>query len=68
MSELTEAEEKMSDLTKKEAQQLVDLYLTYEFSDQFLLISRETTNYASLFHLVDTGILTMEEAFEALLH
>lgn len=42
------------------------LYHTYQFSDRFQVISDETM-YGTIFNYVDTGILTMEEAFDALL-
>lgn len=54
-------------ITKEELQTLKQLYCMYEFSDRFQVISWES-QYGSLFNLVDTGILTMEEAFQALLH
>lgn len=54
-------------ITKKEQQALKRLYCMYEFSDQFQLISQES-QYGSLLRLVDTGILTVEEAFQALLY
>lgn len=55
-------------VTKKEAEKISELYFTYEFSDKFLFVSRKKGNYASLFHFVDTGILNIEEVFEALLY
>ena len=45
---------------------LLQLYLTYEFSDKFRIISMDG-NYGTLWNYVKTGILTHEEAVEALL-
>lgn len=55
-------------ISEEEAGLLKKLYFMYQFSDKFLVVSKESTNYASLFHFVDTGVLSTEEAFEALLH
>lgn len=54
-------------IPEEEVKQLITLYFTYEFSDRFYLISGRNANYSSLYHLVDRGILTMAEVFEALL-
>lgn len=54
-------------ITEAEARQLADLYFLYDFSDKFLYISRENTNYAGLYHFVEAGLLSMKEAIEALL-
>lgn len=55
-------------ISEEEVRQLKELYYMYQFSDKFLFISNESTNYASLFHFVNTGVLSKEEVFEALLH
>lgn len=55
------------EITEDEKEQILKLYFTYEFSDKFLFISRKNSNYGGVFHFVDTGILNMEEAFEALI-
>lgn len=44
------------------------LYFLYEFSDSFQMIAHKGTLYADIFNYVDTGLLTIEEAVEALLH
>lgn len=46
---------------------LLDVYYTYEFSDRFSVISF-SGQYSSLFHFVDTGLLTLDEMAMALLH
>ena len=46
--------------------ELRQLYLTYEFSDKFRMISMEG-NYGTLWNYVKTGLLTPDEAVEALL-
>lgn len=48
------------------AARLKELYFMYEFSDRFRLLSREEC-FGGILNLVDTGILTKEEAFSALL-
>lgn len=53
-------------LSHEEACELSQLYLTYEFSDRFALIS-EQEQYGTIFNYVDTGILTEEEAVKAIL-
>ena len=60
-------------LDGKEARTLWKLYHMYEFSDRFQIIFRaerfsEEEPWGSLFRLVDTGVLDMEEVWEALLH
>lgn len=52
-------------LGRQEEEQLLQLYHMYEFSDHFSVIG-ETEAYGGLFHLVETGVLSMEEAAEAL--
>lgn len=54
-------------ISQNEFQELAALYFTYEFSDKFRFISDNDTNYASLHHMVNMGILSSEEFFEALL-
>lgn len=54
-------------ISREEAEALYGLYSMYEFSDRFQIISR-TETYGDVFQLVDTGLITLEEAIEALLH
>lgn len=54
-------------ITEEEKEQIINLYFTYEFSDKFTFVSRNNINYGGLFHFIDTGILSKEEAFEALI-
>lgn len=54
-------------ITKEEADFLSGMYLTYEFSDKFIFLSREDTNYPGLQNFVDTGLLSREEMLELLL-
>ena len=42
------------------------LYHMYDFSDKFYIISRENM-YGNIFNLVDCGLLTDEQAYEAIL-
>ncbi len=52
-------------LMEEEQEQFLRLYYMYEFSDRFSVISRESA-YGGLFHLVETGLLSMDEAAQAL--
>ncbi len=53
-------------VTEAEARFLDRLYHMYEFSDRFSVVSRSSL-YGGLFQLMDTGLLSSEEAAEALL-
>lgn len=53
-------------LSAGEQEALKSLYLTYEFSDRFLMIA-DYPKCGGLLNYVKTGVLTMEEAFEAIL-
>lgn len=55
------------EIADDKAKSLFDFYHIYEFSDRFQIISREE-RYGSLFQLVDTGLLTLDEMAKALLH
>lgn len=55
----------VSDFTEEERQYLLKLYFLYEFSDRFQVISDDTP-YGNIFNLVKTGLLTAEEAAQAL--
>lgn len=48
------------------ARDLYTLYHTYEFADNFILLEGNST-FATIFNYVQTGILTPEEAWQALL-
>lgn len=54
-------------LSEVEEEQLVKLYLMYEFSDRFQILSYDS-NFGNIFNYVKTGIMTAEEAFEAILY
>lgn len=54
-------------LTREKAQRLKEFYFLYEFSDRFKLLSWED-GFGSIVNYVETGILTWEEAFTAILH
>lgn len=53
-------------ITEKTFHELKELYFMYEFSDRFQFISDEE-NFGVIWNYVDTGILTEQEAFQALL-
>lgn len=52
-------------LSEKETEELVRLYSTYEFTDNFIMIA-ENSSCASVFNFVGNGVLTTEEAWQAL--
>ena len=54
-------------VTETEAKELCHLHHMYEFSDRFLTIP-ETDTYGGLFNFVETGLLQIDEVWEALLH
>lgn len=54
-------------ITEEQIGNLIDFYFTYEFSDKFIFVSRDNTNYGGLLQFVDTGILSVKELFEALI-
>ncbi|WP_022755892.1 hypothetical protein [Butyrivibrio fibrisolvens] len=49
-----------------EEQELLDLYYLYEFSDKFLVFEN-SSNYGSVFHYVDEGMISFEEAINSLI-
>ncbi len=53
-------------ISAEEYQSLWKLYHMYECSDRFKVLT-DSRMYGSLLNYVDTGLLTMEEAAEALL-
>ena len=52
-------------IEKETAKSLYALYHTYEFADNFILLE-QVSAFATIFNYVQTGILSMEEAWEAL--
>lgn len=53
-------------LTQEEVEELIGLYFTYEFSNRFRIISKDGI-CGNIFQLVENGLLTYEEALEAIL-
>lgn len=53
-------------ITEKEAGLLESLYFTYEFSDKFIFVTRERRSYPSLYHFVESGVLSREDIFQVL--
>lgn len=53
-------------IDEETANKLYTLYHTYEFADNFILLEQNST-FAAIFNYVQTGILTLEEAWQALL-
>lgn len=53
-------------IMEENARKLRKLYHTYEFADNFILLEQSPA-FASIFNYVQTGILTLEEAWQALL-
>lgn len=54
-------------ITQEEYESIYEIYSMYEFSDRIQIIS-QNSQYASMLNYIKTGILTMEEMFEAWLH
>lgn len=52
-------------IKRKEEEQLLQLYRMYEFADNFSVIAEDNA-YGGLSRLVETGVLTMGEAAQAL--
>lgn len=52
-------------ITKKAQDELLELYNMYEFSDRFRVVSGNR-QFGSVWNYVDAGILTEQEALEAL--
>lgn len=52
-------------LSQESAMKLHQLYLTYEFSDCFMAFP-DHEQYGTIFHYVDAGIMTAEEAVRAI--
>lgn len=63
------AEEKLiviKQIDKETAKRLYALYHTYEFADNFILLEQDSV-FATIFNYVQTGILSLEEAWQVLL-
>lgn len=55
-------------ISRTDAEELIRLYHTYEFADNFFMIAAdEDSSAANIFNFVRTGMLTYEEAWQALL-
>ena len=55
-------------LSPEQADALLKLYYTYEFADNFVLLTRDYVPVAGLFNYVDTGLLTYGQVWQALLN
>lgn len=53
-------------IDEETAKRLYALYHTYEFADNFMILEQNST-FASVLNYIYTGILTAEEAWQALL-
>lgn len=53
-------------LSEEEWGEVLQLYMMYDFSDRFLVLS-DNSQYGSLMNYVKTGIMTMEDIFQAFL-
>lgn len=52
-------------ITMEQQAELLKIYHMYEFSDRFRVVSRDS-RFGSIWNYVDTGMLTEQEALEAL--
>ena len=53
-------------VSENDLKTLIDLYRSYDCSDKLMYLTR-SANYADIVNYVDTGVITEEEMFEALL-
>ncbi len=53
-------------VTEKEMRNYLEIYRSYESSDKLILLS-DSRNYGSGWNYVSTGLLSVEEMFEAML-
>ena len=53
-------------VSKLEMEEILEMYRTYDFSDQLLVVSNSSIN-GSMYNYVKTGILTKQEMIDALL-
>ena len=58
----------MENIDTEDIEVLRNLYNLYEFTDEILFLTQDTMNYPNIFNFVKTGILTEEEAYDALLY
>ena len=54
-------------ITAEQQAELLKTYHMYEFSDRFRVVSRDS-RFGSIWNYVDAGILTEQEALEAIVH
>lgn len=54
-------------ISEEDAEKLRKLYATYEFADNFTIITETGSTFGSIFNFVKSGILSTEEAWRALL-
>lgn len=64
---LGEHENLVQRLSAEEVLQLGELYYTYEFADNFIVIDEVHPAYAGIFNYVRAGIMKPEEAWMALI-
>ncbi len=54
-------------ISQEESEEISRLYYTYEFTDNFLMLTENNPAVPSIFNFVESGILTEKEAWQALL-
>ncbi len=57
----------IEEIPKEKAEKLISLYKMYEFTDNFSMITDDNTSFPNIFNYVETGLLTLQEAWQALL-
>ncbi len=57
----------VKNVSNEESQNLCNLYFSYEFTDNFSMITDDNTSFPNIFNYVETGLLTLQEAWQALL-
>lgn len=54
-------------ISKENTEKLIRLYYMYEFTDNFYVITDNNGSVPNIFNYVKTGLLTLQEAWQALL-
>lgn len=62
------SDEQMTLIMPTDIRGFKSFYNLYEFSNQVVFISKNISNYPTIFNYVETGILTIGEALETLLN
>ncbi len=53
-------------ITREEEMRIEEIYRLYDFSDRFHFLTKDNRNFGNLFNFVNNGVLTEEQAYEAM--